>query len=270
MALSSGRPFGPAKSGKVSKSKRGTGEDALVTSMEPSPPVPILMYHKVAPVDPRSAVPGHYVPPALFRRQMRVLKALGFVSVRLADLFESNLPKRPVVITFDDGYENFALNALPALRAVGYRSTVFLVANQIGGSDVWDHAEAQVQERLLSAKQIKAAQAEGTDFGSHTLDHADLPACNRDEAWRQIADSKASLEGVLGEPVTTFCYPYGRTSPEVRGMVEEAGYRYACSTQKGANTREADRLALRRINVRSDSWTPVFLFKLLRSVRYAR
>lgn len=233
------------------------------------PRIPILMYHKVAPVDRRSAVPGHYVPPGLFGRQMRALRALGFSSVRLGELFEKPLPRKPIVITFDDGYANYSTNALPVLEANGFTGTVFLVANQIGGSDVWDHANATVREPLLSESQIAEAQRRGTEFGSHTLDHADLAAVSADEAWCQITDSRRKLEQVLGQPVNTFCYPYGRKTAEVRGMVERAGYRYACSTEKGSNTTQTDRLALRRINVRSDTWTPVFLLKLLRSARHA-
>jgi len=80
------------------------------------PRVPILMYHKVAPVNPKSKFPGHYVTPGMFDRQMAALRLMGFRSVPLADLFEHPDIRRPVVITFDDGYRNFHANALPILK----------------------------------------------------------------------------------------------------------------------------------------------------------
>jgi len=240
--------------------------------MSHSSHIPILMYHKVERVSRRSAVPGHYVSPGLFRRQMSVLSAMGYTTVPLSHLYrpDTKLPRKPIVITFDDGYVNFLTNALPILQSQRFVSTVFLVANQLGGTNEWDFKEGDVQERLMSVEQVKAARDAGTEFGSHTLDHADLPSVDSEEAWRQIAESKQKLEELCGFEIETFCYPYGRKSPEVRRMVEQAGYRLACSTEKGLNTEETDRFALRRINIRRDTSVQVFVMKLLRGRRNAR
>jgi peptidoglycan/xylan/chitin deacetylase (PgdA/CDA1 family) len=223
-------------------------------------------------MEPRSVVKGHYVHPRAFQRQMETLVRLGYKAVALKDLFRKDveLPAKPVVITFDDGYRNFYSNALPALERTGNTSTVFLVANLIGKTNEWDEKRGDVQEPLMSLSEIREAASKGTDFGSHTLDHADLSAVESDEAWRQIADSKAVLQKVLGTEVGTFCYPYGRKTPEVQAMVRRAGYSLACSTEKGMNTADTDRTALRRINVRSDTLMPVFLYKLIRGARVAR
>lgn len=229
--------------------------------------VPILMYHKIAPIDRRSKVPGHYVHPGLFHRHLSLLKAFGFETVSLATLFREPLPKRPVVITFDDGYRNYLTHALPALKAKEFTATVFLVANQIGGTNAWDVALGDVEEPLMSEADLLAAKLGGTEFGSHTLDHVHLDQVDADTAWDQIATSKALLEERLGLPVTTFCYPYGGRTPDVEKMVERAGYSSACSVSKGVNTPSTERYALRRINVRSDTWTPVLLAKLWRALR---
>lgn len=234
-----------------------------------APAVPILMYHKVAPVDPRSTLKGHYVPPKLFAKQMAALADAGYQSVPLSTLFneEEPLPEKPIVITFDDGYENFLTHALPVLVRTGFTATVFLVADALGKTNCWDVKTGDVEERLMDLPQIREARSVGTEFGSHTLHHADLPAIGPEEAWREVADSRSRLEDELGEPVTTFCYPYGRKSPEVKEMVERAGYRLACSTEKGANTPSTDPFALRRINIRRDTYLPVFLYKLRRDLR---
>lgn len=224
------------------------------------------MYHKVARVKPQSLTKGHYVAPGLFANQLRLLKLLGYQSDRLDRVFEHDCPNtRPVVITFDDGYQDYYENALPRLEAMSFSGTVFLVANHVGGSNRWDVEKGDVEEPLMSLDQILDAQKRGTEFGSHTLDHADLPSMGAGEAFRQIHDSRHKLSELLGTDVNTFCYPYGRKSPEVMHVVEKCGYRVACSTEKGLNTRGTNRYALRRINVRSDTWTAVLLFKLLRS-----
>lgn len=229
--------------------------------------IPILMYHKIARVDRRSLTAGHYVSPGLFSRQMRLVKALGFETVALTRLFDAQLPKRPLVITFDDGYENFYRNALSLLHQFGMISTVFLVANQLGGTNAWDVALGDVEERLMSIVQIKDAAAKGTDFGSHTMDHAHLATCTAAEARHQIFGSKRKLEANLNLPINTFCYPYGEMTEAVVNLVEEAGYRCACTTGKGIDTSEASRYRLPRVNIRSDTWSPVFLLKLLRAMR---
>jgi hypothetical protein len=193
--------------------------------------VPILMYHKVAPVNPRSTLKGHYVPPRLFLRQMEALAARGYRPIPLSDICNPNNSDRSIVLTFDDGYENFFLNALPVLVRLGFPATVFLVAGQLGGTNVWDKSAGDVEERLMNLTQIREAQHAGLEFGSHT--------------------------------------PYGRKTPAVRDMVERAGYRLACSTEKGINTAETDTFALRRVNVRRDTAVPILFYKLRRDLARA-
>ena len=229
--------------------------------------VPILMYHKVARADRRSTLRGHYVEPQLFARQMRALKALGFQSVSLERLFEEPLPSRPVVVTFDDGYRNFLTNALPALEANGFNATVFLVAGQLGGANAWDVALGDVEEPLLTVEEVLRAKSQGVEFGSHSFNHVNLAQADQETAWREVCESKSKLEQILSSPVTTFCYPYGAKNAEVQQMVKNAGYRLACSTEKGANDVNTDRYALRRINIRRDTTMPVFLMKLWRDLR---
>jgi peptidoglycan/xylan/chitin deacetylase (PgdA/CDA1 family) len=234
--------------------------------------VPILMYHKVERLNRRSTVQGHYVSPKLFKRQMAVLSAMGFTAIPLSSLYKTGvkLPRKPIVITFDDGYVNFLTNALPVLKNYRFVATVFLVANQVGGTNEWDTKEGDVEEPLMDLSQILRAKEAGIEFGSHTLDHADLPAVSSEEAWHQIEGSKKKLEEILSCEVDAFCYPYGRKTPDICEMVKRAGYRVACSTEKGLNTEYTNHFALRRINVRRDTSVPVFAMKLLRGPEHGR
>ncbi|HEY0866685.1 MAG TPA: polysaccharide deacetylase family protein [Fimbriimonas sp.] len=237
--------------------------------MGATPRVPVLMYHKVAPCPRGSLVPGHYVHPRLFERQVRLLRLLGYQTVGLDSLFEEPLPKKPLVVTFDDGYENYFANALPILKRHGFRATVFLVAGLIGDLNRWDADRGDIPERLMTAEQILAAEKEGTEFGSHTKTHADLVAVRTEVARDEIAESKVHIERLLGHPIGTFCYPYGRKTEATEDLVRQAGYRVACSTQGGVNTPETNRLSLRRTNMRKDTHSYVLLYKLLRDYRRA-
>jgi peptidoglycan/xylan/chitin deacetylase (PgdA/CDA1 family) len=122
----------------------------------------------------------------------------------------------------------------------------------------------------MDVPQILEARKSGTEFGSHTLDHADLQAVPPDEAWRQIDGSKKRLEEALEFNIDAFCYPYGRKSPDICEMVQRAGYRVACSTEKGLNTEDTNLFALRRINIRKDTSVPIFAMKLLRGPNHGR
>lgn len=232
--------------------------------------IPILMYHKIAPVNRRSKFAGQYVTPGMFDRQLRAMRLMGFESVPLSDLFGRPDLARPFVLTFDDGYRNFRTNALPALQRHGFSSTVFLVSRQLGGTNRWDVEIGDVEERLMTIEEIGECRAGGTEFGSHTANHVHLADVDSETAWREISDSRCELEDALRCPIPTFCYPYGSWSLEVRDMVARAGYRYACSTDKGVNDQRTDRFVLKRINVRRDSVLPVFVLKIWRALKLDR
>ena len=122
----------------------------------------------------------------------------------------------------------------------------------------------------MNVSQIQEALAAGTEFGSHTLNPADLKAVTAEDAWNEIEGSKRKLEDLLSCEINTFCYPYGRKTPEVCSMVERAGYRLACSTEKGMNTEETNPFILKRINIRRDTLVPVFIMKMLRGRKIGR
>jgi peptidoglycan/xylan/chitin deacetylase (PgdA/CDA1 family) len=226
------------------------------------------MYHRIGRPNPKSLFRGHYVAPKQFENHLKALALLHFEVVSLSEALNESSSKRRVVITFDDGYRNLVENAFPPLIERGYPATVFLVANQIGGYNAWDADNGDVTEPLLNLEDIRLAKSRGIDFGSHTLNHVDLSAVSKDEAQREIYESRELLEQKLGQAPRFFCYPYGRQASETRQMVREAGYELACSTRKG--TLQDDAFALKRINVRRDSTLPLFVLKLYRGLIYDR
>ena len=245
----------------------GLGENR--PPMAADPLTPILLYHKLGRPPQGARVPGHYVSPARFRRHLDYLIARGYTAIPLLDLVQAErpLPPRPVVITFDDGYRCLHEHALPALAERGLPATVFAVAGQVGGMNVWEQAIGDVAEPMLSLAEMREMEAAGIEFGSHTLNHVRLSAVDADETWRELVESRARLEELLGRPCRSLAYPYGDWSPRVRELTEKAGYQVACTTVKALARRGDDPLALPRINVRRYNPALRLAWKLWRARR---
>ncbi|GBF35523.1 polysaccharide deacetylase [Desulfocucumis palustris] len=229
--------------------------------------VPVLMYHKVNP-DPFVGGYGLRVTPRSFDRQLRFLKKKGFHSISLVDLAEyfkrgRPLPKKPVVITFDDGYLDNYTYAFPILKKYGMTATVFVVADTIGGINDFDYrAGRQPLNHMAGWKELREMSSGGITIGSHTLSHPHLAEVDPDRARKEIARSKIKLEKGLGKKVDVFCYPYGNYNQRVVDMVRESGYLAAVTTKQGL-ARESDGIyTLRRIRVRGDYTQGRFIYEL--------
>ncbi|ADG83187.1 polysaccharide deacetylase family protein [Thermincola potens] len=217
-------------------------------------PIPVLMYHKVNPYR-SSGGKGLRVDPNEFSWQMRYLKQRGFTTISSTDLInylrhKKTLPKRPILITFDDGYEDNYLFAYPVMKRYGFKGVIFLVADDIGRYNVWDvKIGKQPYNKLLNWNQIMEMKRYGFEFGSHTLSHPHLARINRTVAAYEIAESKRALEKRLGVPVTSFAYPYGNLDDDVAQMVKKAGYSCAFTTAIGPVIKTSDPYRLNRFRI---------------------
>lgn len=211
----------------------------------------ILMYHKIDELAPDVRFPGNFVSPRNFERQMDALLLWGYHSISLEQWLDyrdgrlRELPDKPFVVTFDDGYTCFERNAWPILKPRGVRATVFLVASQIGGYNAWERDERR--ESLLDASRIRALQSDGVHFGSHSVSHVPLARVEPRRAVQELADSRARLADLLGHDVDTFAYPYSNQSAAVRGMARDAGYRGAVRGKGRMNRKSTDPFGLYRI-----------------------
>jgi peptidoglycan/xylan/chitin deacetylase (PgdA/CDA1 family) len=152
-------------------------------------------------------------------------------------------------ITFDDGYRNVYLNALPILSELGFTATSYCVVNQIDGGNLWDREKGIAFSPLMNrAEMLRWTQA-GNEIGSHTLDHVSLGECSQEKARPQIVDSKKELERLLGVPVTAFCYPYGSCTPEQQQLVRQAGYKSATLVRRGRAKESDDPFGLPRVMI---------------------
>ncbi len=202
------------------------------------PPVSVLMYHQVGPFASPKLHRAGYCHVRRFRAQMAWLRRFRYNVIGLDHLLDglygdATLPPRAVVLTFDDGYENFREHAWPVLRRHGFPATVFVVANHIGGRAEW-LGDGQAKAPLMDADTLRSLSAEGVSFGSHTLSHPRLSRLDEATQRREIHESKVRLEALLGVPVRHFCYPYGDYDARSRALVAEAGYASGLTCIRGA------------------------------------
>lgn len=216
-------------------------------------PVPILMYHEVSP-SPHPAFRRYTVTVRNFTRQMRWLAAFGYHAIDMETLLrarqgQTSLPKRPVVITFDDGFQGCAEHAVPVLRAHRLTAVFYLVAGVMGATSRWLGPELGMELPVMSWDTARALAAGGFSCGAHSMTHPRLAGLDSARLGTELGDARRRLEDELGRPVLHLAYPYGSFDPTVRAAAADAGYLTACSTRPGRSGTDDDLLGLHRVTV---------------------
>ncbi|QQG50299.1 MAG: polysaccharide deacetylase family protein [Candidatus Berkelbacteria bacterium] len=195
--------------------------------------VPILMYHYIrdykSETDPLGVQLS--VSPAAFRAQLQALKRDGYSTISLSEFAKGNFGSKPIVLTFDDGYEDHFTTALPILQELNYTATFFIVKNFIG------------RPGYLSAAQISMLQDAGMEIGGHSTNHANLSKMTYEKAVADISSSLAGRDNV-------FSYPSGQYTYETLDVVSGLGVTAAVTTEQGVATTETNLLELPRIRVK--------------------
>lgn len=218
----------------------------------PEEAVPILMYHAVAD-DPSKAARRLSVTPAAFARQMEVLAARGrtpLTTRQLAAAWRDGrpLPARPVLVTFDDGYEGVHRHALPVLRAHGFGASVFASTGWLRGRTAGDLAPG-APDRMLSFDQARELADSGVEIGGHSHSHPQLDQIGDERLWFEVLRCKEILTEELGAPPVSFAYPYGYSSRRVRRSVRQE-FAVSLAVGNALATRAQGPYALRRVTVR--------------------
>ena len=203
----------------------------------------VLMYHHVGPARP-GTVPNMTVSPKQFELQLRWLKKRGYLGIKPSDWLGwlkngKSLPKKPVLITFDDAYEDTAEYALPLLKQYGLDSAVFVVTRRIGGTNTWDEEQGFGTLKLMSAEKIQYWALNGVEFGGHSLTHPDLTKLSYEARRTEIAECKKDLSNLLGLEVVSFAYPFGENDDDVRSVVSDH-YDLGFSIEEGINYLQTD------------------------------
>jgi peptidoglycan/xylan/chitin deacetylase (PgdA/CDA1 family) len=214
------------------------------TAGQPKPdrrPVPVLMYHVIAEPPASAPFPDLYVRRVELQAQVRLLAAAGYEAVTLGRVFDAwhgraTLPRRPIVLSFDDGYRSHVTAALPILAAQRWPGVLNLDLSNLAPS--WGVGAAGVR-KLIAA---------GWAIDAHSLTHADLASSSGAALTREVSGSRREIQRLFGVLPRFFCYPAGRYDAEAIAAVKAAGYEGATTTEFGLARPDAP-FALARIRV---------------------
>lgn len=203
----------------------------------PGSGIPVLTYHQIG-----DATDWWSVSAEDFEQQLVYLREHGYTTVSIMELAEGlagrrQLPKRPIVITFDDGYEDNYRTAFPILKRQAMRGTFFVVTGRMGKAGYMNWS--QIREMSLQAMEI----------GSHTVNHYTLNEISLKELERELLASRLMLENNVPAAAPIFANPFGETAPAVVAMLSRSGYQAACSSVVGINRPGESLYMIRRLSV---------------------
>ncbi len=216
----------------------------LPTRIAGGQPVPILVYHHITP-----RLGGDkllHVSPAQLESQLAYLRDHGYEAVTMRQVYDAwtgvgTLPKRPIVLTFDDGYVDQVRNAGAILRRYGWPGELALVFNIL-------YKGSQAPAVSLTPELVRRLVDDGWGIESHSVSHPDLRTITARELRHEMEYSRKRLEQIFDVPIDFFCYPGGNHNDKVERAAREAGYLAATTIRPGAAT-PADLYALPRIFV---------------------
>ncbi|MDZ7808679.1 MAG: polysaccharide deacetylase family protein [Gracilimonas sp.] len=175
--------------------------------------VKVLMYHRLMDAS-EARTNNHWtaVSQKTFREHLKVLEAFNYTAItfndfRLHILNEIELPKKPVIITFDDAYRDFLELGFPLLKEFGMRAVIFALGDRSITENIWDDPNEISRVPLMNDEELKHLHNEGFEIGAHSCTHPKLTEIPMKEAEREVRESKENLEKLLGSEIHSFCYP---------------------------------------------------------------
>jgi peptidoglycan/xylan/chitin deacetylase (PgdA/CDA1 family) len=155
-----------------------------------------------------------------------------------------------IALTFDDGYEDFVTAAVPELEQRGFKATVFIATDYIGGTARWLAKDGAGDRAITSWDQLRSIEGLGFEIGSHSHTHPQLDLLSSTELRSEVEQSRRAIEDSLGHNVAGFCYPHGFHGARVRAAVVNAGFSYACGVKHKMGAAGQDQFSIARIVVR--------------------
>jgi peptidoglycan/xylan/chitin deacetylase (PgdA/CDA1 family) len=215
----------------------------------------VLCFHSLNDLAGSPVIEEYGVPAAQFRRQLRVLRRAGFRFVTPEEVLRSverrgGLPRRPLLVTFDDCYVDLLAAGAPILRDEQVPAVAFAVAGLVGGGNDWDTALGAPPLRLLDADGLRALERSGIEIGVHGGTHRPLTALTDDELVEETSGAATALAALGLSPPRIFAYPHGEHDERVRRRVAAAAFRAAFTVEPGlVRSGAPDRYALHRVEV---------------------
>lgn len=221
--------------------------------------VPILMYHyiSVPPVDADPYRVSNSLDPEIFAAHLDFLQEEGYTTIPLKDLISylatgrPNLPEKPIVLTFDDGYADNYENAFPELVKRGMMGTFFIITDfaTLVGTD-------EVYEPYATWDQLAEMAAAGMEIGSHSRNHPDLAGKDLDYLVWQALGSKEAIEANIGYHPHILSYPAGSYDQLVIDVFKSAHFWGAVTTKQGVEHSSDQLFELTRVRISHDTGVP--------------
>ena len=221
---------------RVKFKKRGKGK------------IPVLAYHQVSDSFSWSITRQRV---SQFERGVRYLREVGYKSASISEITNSNHGKddKKVILTFDDGYEDFYRDAFPILKQYDFTACVFIITGYIGEKSDWDYNWGKYKKRHLNWQQIMEISQAGFEIGSHTVNHPDLTKVSVKHINYELQASKEILENRLDRRVDFLSYPFGRYNRYVQAEAERSGYRGAFALSLNLKEKKFDSFSIPRKGV---------------------
>jgi peptidoglycan/xylan/chitin deacetylase (PgdA/CDA1 family) len=216
-------------------------------------PLPVLLYHSVED-DPPGWIAPFAVRPREFAGHLDAVADSGRVTVSAAQVLAARrggapLPENAVLVTFDDGFRNFATHAQPELDRRGLRATLFVTTGALGRVN----KSLLPDTPMLTFAQVAELAEAGVEIGAHAHLHAQLDTLRTVEIVEELSISKWILEDALGRRVDLFAYPHGYSNAEVRRLTSETGYQGAFAVRNAFSPRDDNPFRVARLMVRADT-----------------
>ncbi len=205
--------------------------------------VPVLMYHYVEYVQNKKDTIRQAldINPYTFEQQVKTLSGAGYTFITSKELGEilddkMPLPKKPIVLSFDDGHWDFYTNVLPVLKKYHIKATAYIIPGFLGGSD------------FMTKQELREVVNSGlVDVGAHTVHHISLKGKLYPVVKYEVDESKAMLENEFHIKVVSFAYPDGTFDLQAINIVKDAGFTTAVSTVPGIEQSQQNRYFLYRL-----------------------
>lgn len=201
--------------------------------------IPILMYHSIDYEKGNNLK----ISKENFYLEMKYLKESGFTSLSFDDLYNilsgtEKSPKKPIVITFDDGYQDNYKNAYPILKEQGLKATIFAITDYIDKNNSY-----------INSNQIREMIENGIDVESHTDKHNELCNLSYKAQLQTLKKSREKLENIEGKKIKYLSYPVGKYNKYTEKAAKDAGYFMAVTTKPGFASANKGFFFLHRVRI---------------------
>ena len=234
--------------------------------------IPILTYHKIGTPEKNTRIKGLYTSEWHLKMQIFLLKKFGYEFIFFKDILLGNIPRKPILLTFDDGHRDNYLKGFNVIKKQNIKITIFIVTGDIGKKDiVWNNSAEKQPTEIFSWQEAKEMlQSELVDIQSHGMSHLYLNKINKKSLKFELEKPFELFKSNLGYYPIAIAYPYGGFNETVCTLSEEIGYKFGCTTDSGLNDLDdLDKFKLKRISVKGYKFIHFlkFLIKCIRNFK---